>query len=148
MPPMTAKALERDPEKVIRDWVQGGAVYTEHWAFIAPETIGSTQGETGELGAERSDRFAGATGSAGMLATADRYRLIRRVSLDLGLLPTPQRCRRLHRLVPVRMKGWWIGCWLARISASAGRSRGWTCVPRIPTAERIARAPSGRGVIG
>ena len=24
------------------------------------------------------------------------------------------------------MKGWWIGCWLARISASAGRSRGWT----------------------
>ena len=38
MPPMTAKKpLNATQKKVIRDWVQDGAAYTEHWAFIAPK---------------------------------------------------------------------------------------------------------------
>ena len=83
MPPMKAKKpLNAAQKKVLRDWVQDGAVYTEHWAFIAPKR--SVLPEVKQAGWVRNDldRFKLARLEAAghkLVAEANRYRLIRRV---------------------------------------------------------------------
>ena len=94
MPPMTAKKpLNAAQKKVLRDWVNSGAAYTEHWAFIAPKR--SALPKVKQAGWVRNDLDHFTLARLEELgqkpaAEADRYRLIRRVSLDLiGLPPTP-----------------------------------------------------------
>ncbi|MBC8325409.1 MAG: PSD1 domain-containing protein [Verrucomicrobia subdivision 3 bacterium] len=93
MPPVAAKKpLSAAQKKVLRDWVQGGAVYTEHWAFIAPKRPALPKVKQAGWVRDELDRFTLARlEAAGQKPSteADRYRLIRRVSLDLiGLPPT------------------------------------------------------------
>ena len=82
MPPAaTNKPLSAAQKETLRRWVAGGATYEKHWAFVKPVA------RPGDI-----DGFIAARLKPLGLALqpeADRYTLIRRVSLDLiGLPPT------------------------------------------------------------
>jgi mono/diheme cytochrome c family protein len=94
MPPMqSGNALTRTQVATLKRWIAEGAPYAEHWAFLKPKR--------GPLPAVRDrawprkglDYFVLARLEKKGLkptAEADRYALLRRVSLDLrGLPPTP-----------------------------------------------------------
>ena len=94
MPPAAAKKpLSATQKKLLRDWVNEGAVYSEHWAFIAPKMPNRPKVKQADWPRNDIDSFILARmESEGQRpsAEADRYRLIRRLSLDLiGLPPTP-----------------------------------------------------------
>ena len=94
MPPSsTHKSISADEVAVLRQWIEEGAEYEPHWAFIAP-----VPPELPEVSDEAwikndIDRFILATlDEKGLKPSpeADRRTLIRRVYLDLiGLPPTP-----------------------------------------------------------
>ena len=92
-PPASKKPLTAAQKKVLQDWVKGGAVYTEHWAFIAPKRAPLPAVKEQDWVRNDLDRFTLAQLEAAgkrPAVEADRYRLIRRLSLDLiGLPPTP-----------------------------------------------------------
>jgi len=95
MPPAAAKKpLSAAQKKVLRDWVNAGAVYTEHWAFIAPKRPERPKVKQADWPRNGIDSFILAQLEAARkkpAPTADRYRLVRRLSLDLiGLPPTPE----------------------------------------------------------
>ncbi len=98
MPPVTANKPLSDNEKaILRRWVAGGAVYKQHWAFVAPvqKIPPLTKGGQGGVWPRNPiDNFTLARMEAAGLKPspeADRYTLVRRVSLDLtGLPPTPE----------------------------------------------------------
>ncbi|MBT6449948.1 MAG: DUF1549 domain-containing protein, partial [Verrucomicrobiales bacterium] len=94
MPPAAAKKpLSATQKKLLRDWVNEGAVYSEHWAFIAPKMPNRPKVKQADWPRNDIDSFILARmESAGQRPSAEagRYRLIRRLSLDLiGLPPTP-----------------------------------------------------------
>ncbi|MEE2946803.1 MAG: PSD1 and planctomycete cytochrome C domain-containing protein [Verrucomicrobiota bacterium] len=96
-PPSAKKPLSEAQKQVLREWVQNGAGYTKHWAFIPPKAAPLPKVKKTDWPRTDIDYFilaqleaAGKTPSA----EADRYRLIRRLSLDLiGLPPTPEKVR-------------------------------------------------------
>ena len=94
MPPADASTQLTDEEKeTLRQWITAGAEYPLHWAFVPPRKpdlpprLETTRARRG------IDRFIehGLVESGMTLAdSADRYRLIRRLYLDLvGLPPSP-----------------------------------------------------------
>ncbi|HEY1065718.1 MAG TPA: DUF1549 domain-containing protein, partial [Pirellulales bacterium] len=98
MPPSEhAKALEPAQIETLRAWIAGGAEYATHWSFTAPERAAPPVIEAADPHAHwvrnEIDRFILQRLTAAGLspaAEADRYALIRRLSLDLrGLPPSP-----------------------------------------------------------
>ncbi len=93
MPPPKANKPRLSPEEValVRRWIDGGAKYEEHWAFVKP-----TRPEAPEIGESGSshpvDRFLDAARAGKDLplnGPADPRTLVRRISYDLrGLPPT------------------------------------------------------------
>jgi hypothetical protein len=88
--PLTAEEIE-----TLKRWIQQGAVYEDHWAFSkptlpkVPETRSSKRWAANGVDHFIFERLE----EKGLKpsAQADRYTLIRRLSLDLiGLPPTPQ----------------------------------------------------------
>lgn len=104
MPPPEAhgEPLDADELDVVKRWIEEGARYADHWAFVPPRDQ-PVQGGTVQGGADPSwgqgsiDPFVLATLQAeGLTPTprADRRTLIRRASLDItGLPPTTQEVR-------------------------------------------------------
>ena len=92
-PPAAKKPLNAEQKNILRQWIKDGAEYTEHWAFIAPQSAPLPKVKQTDWVKTDLDRFTLARlENAGLKPSidADRYRLIRRVSLDLiGLPPTP-----------------------------------------------------------
>jgi hypothetical protein len=96
-PPEAHKTLEPEEIALLRQWVQEGAEYRKHWAFIAPTrpTVPETADNAPHADWPHNpiDRFILARLEAEQLAPspeADRHALIRRVTYDLtGLPPTP-----------------------------------------------------------
>ncbi len=91
MPPPAAKRPLTDAQKkILRDWVQSGAEYAPHWAFVAPKLPAVPAFQSGNP----IDNFIRARlAKEGLTSSpeADKYTLARRVSLDLiGLPPTPE----------------------------------------------------------
>ena len=94
MPPAsTGKTLTPTQVETLRRWVAQGGKYSAHWAFVAPKrpelpTVKNTKWPLNPI-----DRFVLARlESEGLRPSpvADRYTLIRRLTLDLtGLPPTP-----------------------------------------------------------
>ncbi|MGZ0173651.1 MAG: DUF1549 domain-containing protein, partial [Planctomycetales bacterium] len=93
-PPGSGHELSEDEKKLLRNWIVEGGEYTIHWSFALP-----TKGELPSVKQvdwpkHAIDHFVLARLEAEKLAPSaqtDRYRLIRRVSLDLtGLPPTPE----------------------------------------------------------
>ena len=94
MPPAAVKNPLTDREKqTLQAWVAAGASYEPHWAFVPPKRPPIPVSRESKTSANPIDDFVGAKRQAAGLAPsppADRYTLIRRVSLDLtGLPPTP-----------------------------------------------------------
>lgn len=93
MPPAsTGKQLTPEQVELIKAWIESGAEYQDHWAFLPPER--AEVPETGPWAEVPVDHFIQARLHEEGLAPnppADRETLIRRVTLDLtGLPPTPQ----------------------------------------------------------
>ncbi|MDA1166081.1 MAG: PSD1 and planctomycete cytochrome C domain-containing protein [Planctomycetota bacterium] len=93
-PPDSGHELSGGEKKLLRNWIAEGGEYKVHWSFSRP-----TKGELPPVKQfdwprHAIDHFVLARLEAEKLtpsAQADRYRLIRRVSLDLtGLPPTPE----------------------------------------------------------
>jgi hypothetical protein len=93
MPPVeTRTQLTETQKQILQRWIQSGAEYTEHWAFVAPGKVAMPEVELQDWPRNAIDQFVLEMLEQNGLAPsppADRYTLIRRVSLDLiGLLPT------------------------------------------------------------
>lgn len=94
MPPPTAnKPLSEEKKRILRDWIACGAQYKAHWAFVPPKQAVPPRVADSAWPRNAIDRFILARlESVGLkpVPEADRYTLVRRVSLDLiGLPPTP-----------------------------------------------------------
>jgi mono/diheme cytochrome c family protein len=95
MPPAEAhKTLKPEEIALLRQWITEGAVYENHWAFIAPTrpAVPALEGSKAKI-ANPIDAFILARLAQEKLSPspeADRATLLRRVSYDLtGLPPTP-----------------------------------------------------------
>lgn len=89
-PPDSGHMLTLSEKKLIRDWIAAGGQYNVHWSFTRPEKINLPTVKHTTWPHHAVDYFvlarleeAGLTPSEQL----DRYRLIRRVSLDLTGLP-------------------------------------------------------------
>ncbi len=92
-PPASKKELTDAQKKTLRDWIAAGAVYEPHWSFVAPKQAPLPAVKQKSWPRNPLDYFVLAKLEAEGLhpsPEADRFTLIRRVSLDLiGLPPTP-----------------------------------------------------------
>ncbi|MBX3111210.1 MAG: DUF1549 domain-containing protein [Fimbriimonadaceae bacterium] len=92
-PPSSHKKLGKEEKQTLRDWIEQGAEYKEHWAFVKPVRPPLPTVKESSWPKNAIDRFVLANLEAHGLSPegeADRPTLVRRVSLDLtGLPPTP-----------------------------------------------------------
>lgn len=91
-PPDANKPLTEAEKDLIRQWIESGAEWTEHWSFSQPEKPVPPRPATDDLHPidrfvlDRLDEEGLAPGTL-----ADRRTLIRRITFDLtGLPPTPE----------------------------------------------------------
>ncbi|HYG77814.1 MAG TPA: DUF1553 domain-containing protein [Planctomycetota bacterium] len=93
-PPANHEKLSPRDIAVLKKWIEQGAVYAEHWSFVKPVKFPLPKVAKAAWPKNGIDHFILARLEQEKLAPspeADRYALIRRVSLDLtGLPPTPQ----------------------------------------------------------
>jgi hypothetical protein len=89
-PPDEKKTLTPEQIDTLRKWVEQGAEWEGHWAFVAPKAEGRRQ--KAEAGRNEIDEFIAARllkEKLSMSPEADRATLLRRVTFDLtGLPPT------------------------------------------------------------
>ncbi len=95
MPPPEVHPEPLDPGEleIVKRWIEKGAQYADHWAFVPPVNRAADFDAQAGWGKGTIDRFVLASLQAEGLAPAaqaDRRTLIRRATLDLtGLPPTP-----------------------------------------------------------
>jgi hypothetical protein len=93
-PPETGRKLSASQVELLTRWIQQGAEYQGHWSFIRPQRLALPAISQENWAANPIDRFVMAKLDKAELKPspeADRFSLIRRVTLDLtGLPPTPQ----------------------------------------------------------
>ena len=91
MPPAASKLSLNDAEKQkLRAWIEQGAEYSQHWAFVPPKAVALPSVEQSAWCKNELDRFVlSQLERQGMQPSveADRESLIRRVTLDLTGLP-------------------------------------------------------------
>lgn len=95
MPPAsTGKKLSPGQIESLESWIRAGAVYEAHWAYVKPVRPALPEVNQADWPLNPIDRFILARLEQEGLrpsVAADRYTLLRRVSLDLtGLPPTPE----------------------------------------------------------
>ncbi len=93
MPPLKSQKTLKESEKaLLKLWIEEGAEYQEHWAFVAPKRPDLPKTRLQGWAKQPLDQFVLARLEKHGLkpsSEADRYTLARRVSLDLtGLPPT------------------------------------------------------------
>lgn len=89
-PPSTKKTLTEAEKAILRRWIEAGAEYAPHWAFVAPRTPAWPVVQQTNWPRNPIDRFVLARLEAAGLAPsppASREKWLRRVSLDLIGLP-------------------------------------------------------------
>lgn len=93
-PPKTGKKLSAAQVDLLRRWIVQGAKWAGHWSYVAPERPAIPAVKNKKWARNDVDRFIlAALEKSGLKPNteADRYTLIRRLSLDLiGLPPTVQ----------------------------------------------------------
>jgi mono/diheme cytochrome c family protein len=93
-PPDSKKKLTPRQVETLKRWVESGAKYSGHWAFVAPQRPAVPSVQDSKWPRNDVDQFVLAKlQSAGLhpSAEADKAALLRRLSLDLvGLPPSPQ----------------------------------------------------------
>lgn len=91
-PPETGKVLKPEQKELLRRWIEQGAEYQGHWAFLAPVRPPVPLADQARDYPNPIDRFLLQklrTAGFSFAPRADRETLLRRVSLDLiGLPPT------------------------------------------------------------
>jgi hypothetical protein len=120
---------------LLRQWIQEGAEWEEHWAFVAPKPQVLPIVKQTSWIRRPLDRFILARlENEGLApsAEADKAALLRRVTF---LLPWKSRLRSLTIRRRMRTRNRWSGCWLPRIMGSVGQRYGW-----IWRATRTAKA--------
>jgi hypothetical protein len=142
MPPRDSKKkpLTKREQELVRQWIQAGAKYEPHWAYIPPQRPTVPVTESGAWGRGPIDALILAKLNAAEIEPApeaDRATLARRVYLDLtGLPPTPAQIdelvaderpdayeRLVDRLLATeaygeRMASWWFD--LVRFASTVG----------------------------
>ncbi len=92
-PPKSGKKLTAEQIALLRKWIDAGAPWSEHWAFVPPKRAPLPKVKDVAWSQEPLDRFILARLEAVGLKPspeADRVALLRRVTFDLtGLPPTP-----------------------------------------------------------
>ncbi|MFT5303112.1 MAG: mono/diheme cytochrome c family protein [Mariniblastus sp.] len=90
MPPAsTHKTLTTAQKRLIRRWIEAGAKYEEHWAFIPPVHSEVRLEDRNPIDFFIRRQLAAA--NSGLSKKADRETVLRRLSFDLtGLPPTPE----------------------------------------------------------
>src|SRR5438552_16687000 len=92
-PPKTGRTLSAVEIDLLKRWIQQGAPYSPHWAFVKPERAALPSVKMKSWPRNAIDYFILAKLEKHGLKPsppADRYTLARRLSLDLtGLPPTP-----------------------------------------------------------
>ncbi|MFM2165234.1 MAG: hypothetical protein RL325_1674 [Planctomycetota bacterium] len=87
-PPSSHRALDAGQRATLVRWIESGARYEPHWAFVAPRAIDA--GDAPNLIDALVERRLAREGLA-LAPEADRATLVRRASLDLvGLPPSPE----------------------------------------------------------
>ncbi len=93
-PPDFEKSLSPEQIELLRKWIEQGAVWQDHWSFVAPSRPALPDVEQADWVRTPVDRFILARLESEGLAPspeADRRKLIRRVTFDLtGLPPRPE----------------------------------------------------------
>jgi mono/diheme cytochrome c family protein len=93
-PPEAHKTLKPEQIALLRRWVKEGAIYEEHWSFIAPKALPVPQVQQREWVRNAIDNFIlDRLEKEGLKPSpeTDKRSLIRRVTYDLtGLPPAPQ----------------------------------------------------------
>ena len=93
-PPEAHRTLKPEQVALLRQWVKEGAVYEQHWSFLAPKRPAIPETNNRQWARNPADSFIlSRLEKEGMAPAeeADRPTLIRRVSYDLtGLPPTPE----------------------------------------------------------
>jgi hypothetical protein len=93
-PPNSRKSLKPEQIALLKQWVEQGAPWSQHWAFVAPKKSELPKVRNPMWERNPIDAFILARlDTAGLAPSpeADRTTLIRRVTLDLtGLPPTPE----------------------------------------------------------
>ncbi|MCH2181142.1 MAG: DUF1549 domain-containing protein [Mariniblastus sp.] len=96
-PPDSNRSLTDEQKRLLKRWVEQGAPYQPHWAFVAPQRPSLPPVAQADWVRNPIDTFVLAELESRGLAPspeADRNKLIRRLSIDLtGLPPTPQAVR-------------------------------------------------------
>ncbi|MDE2713038.1 MAG: PSD1 and planctomycete cytochrome C domain-containing protein [Verrucomicrobiota bacterium] len=88
-PPETKKSLTAEEKQTLKRWIEQGAKYENHWAFITPKKSKVPAGGGNPIDAFLQRRLAKEGLKAAPLAKPET--LVRRVYLDLtGLPPTPK----------------------------------------------------------
>ncbi|MBT5846610.1 MAG: DUF1549 domain-containing protein, partial [Verrucomicrobiales bacterium] len=88
-PPETKKSLTAEEKQTLKRWIEQGAKYENHWAFITPKKSKVPVGGGNPIDAFLQRRLAKEGLKAAPLAKPET--LVRRVYLDLtGLPPTPK----------------------------------------------------------
>jgi len=95
-PPDSLHLLSEHDKRIFKRWIEQGAVYEQHWAYILPKKAPLPPTDSGAR--NEIDRFIlKELAERGIAASpeADPRTLIRRLSLDLlGLPPTPEETER------------------------------------------------------
>ena len=91
-PPESHKELTLKQKRLLKQWIEEGAKYQEHWSFIKPVRPALPQADNDQWAKNEVDRFVLKTFTDNQLTPsrpASREKLVRRVSLDVrGLPPT------------------------------------------------------------
>lgn len=92
-PPSTEKFITPEETELLHAWIQDGAEYSSHWAFVKPERPQLPSVRNSDWIRNPIDQFVLAKLEAQNMSPsvpADRVTLMRRLSLDLlGLPPSP-----------------------------------------------------------
>src|SRR5262245_7573426 len=92
-PPKTGRTLSVGDIDLLKRWIQQGALYSPHWSFVKPQRVALPEVKMKSWPRNAVDSFILAKLEKNGLKPsppADRYTLIRRLSLDLtGLPPSP-----------------------------------------------------------
>ena len=152
MPPAKSEKQLKEPEKqLLKRWIEEGAEYQRHWAFIAPQRSPVPEPKTKGWARNPIDAFVLAKLQAAGLSPspeADRFTLARRVAIDLtGLPPRPESVERfINDASPLMKEDDPLLCTtLAAIAVShcaAGSSAPNHSAGGRPTAAVGARAPA------
>ena len=92
-PPSSGKKITAEQAALIKRWIEEGAPFQKHWAFVTPTRPALPDLPAGMSAANPVDRFVHARLVAAGLTpqpSADKVTLVRRLTLDLtGLPPSP-----------------------------------------------------------